>query len=43
MGYVSDFYADTKTFKLSIEEGSLGLRIIERGRGVTRPVALARL
>jgi hypothetical protein len=42
MGYVSYFYVDTKTFELPIEKGSMGLRIIERGRGVTRAVALGK-
>lgn len=42
MGYASYFFAETKNFELSIEAGYLGLRIIERSRGVSRPVFLGK-
>lgn len=40
--YVSYFYDETKPFELTIEERSLGLSRIKRGRGVTRAVVLGK-
>jgi hypothetical protein len=35
MGFLSWFYVEAKAFELSVEEGHLVLRIVERSRGVS--------
>jgi hypothetical protein len=35
MGFVSCFYTKTKTYELSIENGTLGLSFVGRSRGVS--------
>jgi hypothetical protein len=42
MGYVSYFFAETKTVELLIEAGYLGLCIIKRSRGVSQAVVLGK-
>lgn len=42
MGFASCFYAETKTYELSIEEGTSSLRFVERSRGISRAMHLGK-